>query len=316
MKKSKERIKQRKVDNEPSVIVYENDTSNVSKILGWYRDHNITTDIQKQWIIDAANKLQLKDREVLVKVPDCWIVDTTAFVSRMFCNELNLTERNLDYLTAKIKELIEIGRVSQERLDNRVPAIERLKENAQTHIEILNERIDCDPDYNVIDYIISCNLSIGYVRQIAKSLLETATKQKEDIEKWIEDNKSERKPRTKKVKTPEDICKKFICLQEWENIKTIKPEKVIDSECVVYYHTGKKRIGFLVGEKLNVHLSMIVGFDQTKSKEFHCSDKNLLLSGKFNGKMSVNKIRKELEKKEAFEVTGRIGEKTIILGRY
>jgi hypothetical protein len=316
MKKTKERLKTRKVDNEPTLIVYTEYSSNVSSILSWYRDHNITIDTQKQWIIDAANKLSLNDRELLNRTPDCWIIDSVAYVARMFCNEVNLTERNLDYLTAKIKELIEIGRVSQERLDNRVAPIEKVKEQAQTHIDIINERIDCDPDYSVVDYITTCNLSIGYVRQIFKSLLESASKQKEDVEKWIEENKTDRKPRKKKVKSAEDICKLFVCCPEWKGFKSIKPEKIIGSDCVITYHTQKKLLGIYKGDNLTVNRSMIVNFDSGKSKTIPCDDINKLTLFIGTGKLSINKALKEFDKVETSEVTGRITDKVLILGRY
>lgn len=316
MKKTKKDNKPKKVDNEPSIIIYDNGNSNVSSILSWYRDHNISIDTQKQWIMDAANKLFLNDRELLSRTPDCWIIDSVAYVARMFCNEVNLTERNLEYLTAKIKELIEVGRVSQERLDNRVAPIDRVKENAQTHIDILNERIDSDPDFKVIDYINSCNLSITYVRQIFKSLLESADKQREDIEKWIEENKTDRKPRKKKIKSAEDICKLFVCCQEWNGFKSIHPEKIIGSNCVVTYHTQKKLISFHIGDNLNIHRSMIIGLDENKSKSYPCPDINYLTPYVNGGKITINKAKKEFDKVEGFEVTGRITDKMIILGRY
>jgi len=316
MKKVKKDNKPKKVDNEPTNIIYTEFGSNVSTILSWYRDHNINIDTQKQWIVDAAHKLSLNDRELLARTPDCWIIDSVAYVARMFCNEVNLTERNLEYLTFKIKELIEVGRTSQERLDNRIAPIDKVRENAQTHIDILNERIDCDPDFKVIDYINSCNLSIAYVRQIQKSLLDSAEKQRDDIEKWIEENKTERKPRKKKIKSVEDVCKLFVCCQEWNGFKSIPPEKIIGSNCVVTYHTQKKLISFHVGDNLNVHRSMIIGLDNNKSKSYPCNDINYLTPYINGGKITINKAKKDFDKVEALEVTGRITDKMIILGKY
>lgn len=317
MKKKQERIKSQKVNNEPMVIDAENYNPSVREILTWYRDHNITMDNQRLWIEEAANKLGLKERELIKRCPDSWIKDTVAFVSRMYTNELNLLEKNIEFLIHEIKVLIEKGRVSQERLENRVAPIERIKENVQSHIEVILERITSDFNFNIIDYVNSTSLSIAYVRQIVKSLQEDEGQNYEYINKlneWIEENKTERKPRKKKEKSVEDILKLFNYCQEWESFKSFNPEKIIGSNGVVVYHTQKKKLQFYLGENLNVHRSMIIGFDETKSKEFHCTDKNVLTSCVRGGKLNITKIMKDLKDGEG--VTGRITDKIILLGRY
>jgi len=302
---------------EPTSIDPENINLSILKIISWYREQNYNVDILKQWLIDAAVKLDIEDSQFISYVPDYYIIESNSYISRMFCNDVNLLESNIDGLIRKLKSYIERGKEYQKNKEivkeNRVAPIEKVKQT----IELISVNVVGylkDEDFDIIEYVVKNNLGVGYVNQLIKHLdKDTHADAIEKLSNWLVSNKKQRKPRKKKVKSVEDICKLFVCCNEFDGIKSVNPTKIIGSECVVCYHVQTKKLQVYLGKKLMVHRSMIINFDKKKSFESDLIDKKHLTELSLGGKLNVNKIIKEYDNKEKSGLTGRVTKKVLLL---
>jgi len=320
MKKSKQ-IRRTKITKsiiqEPTNIDPDKINTSLIEILSWYRNQNYTVDIQKQWLVDAANRLEIDNADMIYKVPETYVIDTNAYVARMLCNDVNLLEHIINNLVTKIKYYIQKGKESTESKEPRIAPIEKVKETAAIMAETIIEYMEED-SFDIVDYVVRNCLGISYVKQLIKHLdSEKHKKGIEQLNNWIDSNKKERKPRKKKVKSDEDICKLFKCCVESEGLKSVNPVEILGSSCVVVYHTQKKNITFYFGKKLGIHRSMITDFDKKKSKQFEVKKETLKDLNK-SGKITIDKIYNESYSnvKEFENPTGRVTDKMIILGKY
>ncbi|MDX9695405.1 MAG: hypothetical protein RBT49_06405 [Bacteroidales bacterium] len=301
--------------NEPSINT---ECYNVSIVeaLSWYRDQNIKSEILKSWLVEAGKKLDVSESYKISDLSDSWLVDTWAYVAKLYLNDCNLKEADIYNLVNKIKYYVR--KVEQEKdKPKAIAPVEKVKEAATEIVESLSDYLD-NESFNIKDYIVKNVFGVSYVRQILKNLdKDKHQKHINDIEQWLEENKPKRKQRKKKIKSEEDICKLFKCCMEHEGLKGVNPIEILGKECVIVYHTQKKHITFYFGKKLSVHRSMIIGFDEKKSKQFDVKKQTLKELNNV-GKITIDKIYNECySNTKEFEIpTGRVTDKMIILGKY
>ena len=267
--------------------------------------------------MEAALKLELDDADAILKTPEGCIIDSNAYVSRMFCNDVNLMNHNINFLIEKLRFYVAKGKSAISEVKERIAPIQKVKELVEEISDSIIYNIDNNENFDIVDYITKNCLGVTYVKQLIKNLDE---EKHSDIiislNEWVESNKKERKPRKKKVKTNEEICKLFVCCEENDGLKSINPVKILGSSCVVCYHIDKKKLQLYVGKKLGVHRSMIVNFDPKKSFEYDLIDKKHLTELSLGGKLNVNKVINEYIGKDKGEVTGRVTKKILVVTNY
>lgn len=140
-----------------------------------------------------------------------------------------------------------------------------------------------------------------------------------DLEKYTENKVKERKPRAKKKKSVTDILKHFVYKADDTDykIKSTDPSRIIDATDVFTFNTKYKIFGHYVvkvGEKLGVHRSSIINFDETLSKSIRLGRKAQLLVDEFLKGSKVQK-KKFVEKTKIItaEAPPRINGDTVIL---
>jgi hypothetical protein len=101
------------------------------------------------------------------------------------------------------------------------------------------------------------------------------------------------------------------------NLKSVKPEGIIDSTEVWVYNTKYRRIGVYKadGGVLAVKGTTIIGFSVTESKQYTLRKPEEFFKGLTIGKRPLNAKMKTLTTKPA-QPNGRINEETIILGAF
>lgn len=300
--------------NEPSIDT-EFYNASIVEALSWYRQQNIETETLKKWLVEAGTKLDISNPEKINNLSESCLVDTWGYVARMFLNDCNLREIHICNLINKIKYYIEKSETEENK--PRITPAQKVKEAATELVESLSDYLDND-NFDIKEYITKNVFGVSYVRQILKNLdKEKHTNHIKSIEEWLEDNKPKRKQRKKKIKSEEDICKLFKCCMEHEGLIGVQPTEILGKECVIIYHTQKKHITFYFGKKLNIHRSMIIGFDKKKSKQFEAKKQTLKELNNV-GKITIDKIYNECYSGiKEFEVpTGRVTDKMVILGKY
>lgn len=302
---------------EPTTIDPNSINTSIMRILDWYREQNFSVDIQKNWLMEAALKLELSDAEAILRTPETYVIDSNAYVARMFCNDVNLMSHNIIFLTDKLNFYIAKGKSVISEVKERIAPIQKVKEAVEEISDSIIYNLDNNENFDIIEYITKNCLGVNYVKQLIKTLDEEKHKDTiVSLNEWVESNKKERKPRKKKVKSDEDICKLFIACEEDSGLKSINPVKILGSSCVVCYHVDKKKLQVYVGKKLGVHRSMIVNFDPKKSFECDLIDKKHLTELSLGGKLNVNKVINEYLEKDKGEVTGRVTKKILVITNY
>lgn len=298
--------------NEPTSLDPDNLNSSIVNVLSWYRENNINSTQLKEWMKEAADKMDMEDSESILKLSDNWITETWGYVARMYNNDVNLLNTHVYKLSEKLRFYIRKG---QEEKVVKPSPVDRVKEITE---DIVNS-LDLDsPVFDIVDYVNRNVFTIGYVRQMIKKIdKEKYPDHIASLEGWLESNKKKRKPRKKKIKSDEDICKLFKYCTEHEGIKSILPTEILGKECVVVYHTQKKNITFYFGKKLTVSRSMIMGFDRKKSKQFEAKKETLKELNR-SGKITIDKVYKEVyaDVKEFVVPTGRVTDKMVLVGGY
>lgn len=109
-----------------------------------------------------------------------------------------------------------------------------------------------------------------YTKAQKKEVFQFIQKLKNDLDRFIGNNKKSRKPRKKKILTADRILKNFqYCVEDLnDQLKSISPEKILTSEEVWLFNTKYKMITVLcaeAGKKLTVRNSFIENIDPEKS---------------------------------------------------
>ena len=140
-----------------------------------------------------------------------------------------------------------------------------------------------------------------------------------DCNQQVQTAKANRAPRKRKPVPAFKQVARMKYLKDFAelNLKSIKPEGIIDSTEVWVYNTKYRRIGVYKadGGSLSVKGTSILGFSVTESKQFTLRKPADFFKGLTIGKRPLNAKMKTLTTKSAVP-NGRINEETIILGAF
>lgn len=285
----------------------------VARAIGEYRRQNISFTILKKWIAECGEKMNIDESKEVLDVPDGWLIDTWGYVARMYNLGLIQSPTNLERLNKAITDLIVKSKEVKAEQKSKPSPMEIVKQQVQDFCDTIKPIMDRE-QFDIVVAVQNAGLSNTHIRQVINKLDDS--KHKEQLEEYVnkESSKPKRKPKKTKVKSKEEICKLFKCMDEFEGIKGYKPEDIIGAKCIVVYHTQKNTITFYFGEKLGVHRSMITGFDENESGEYKLKDGVHL---NMKGKIQVNTIYTQNYKGEEHSLpTGRVSNKMILVGKY
>jgi hypothetical protein len=136
---------------------------------------------------------------------------------------------------------------------------------------------------------------------------------------FADEKRSDRKPRKKKQKSPNQITKKVKYLVESKeyNIKSISPEKIIGSEMVVVFNEKYRTLTVLFAKDprgLSVKGTTIINYDENKSVSKKLRKPKDMLS-KLTGVRAVQTTMNSIKTKPT-KISGRINENCILIGAY
>lgn len=283
----------------------------VGHVIGFYRSQQISYDVLKTWAVEAGKKLNILNCELIKDLPDGWFIDTWGYVGRLYNNGLINSTSNINLLREALIKLVDKSVQLKNETKNKVSPMEIVKSQVDDFLESIESELS--DDFDIVGAIQKTTLTNTHIRQVANKINNQTLKGK--LDDYLEENKKTRKKKSK-VKSKEDICKLFKCLDEYEGIKGYKPEDIINSECVVVYHTKKNTITFYYGNpNLSVNRSSIINFDEDKSFEYKLADKDHL---KIGGKIRVNNVFKQNyeNEKKGKKATGRVNDSMILIGKY
>jgi len=134
---------------------------------------------------------------------------------------------------------------------------------------------------------------------------------------FADEKRSERKPRKKKQKSPDQIIKKVKYLAESKeySIKSVSPEKIIGSEMVVVFNEKYRTLTVLFAKDprgLSVKGTTIINYDEAKSVSKKLRKPKDVLS-KLTGVRAVQTVMNTIKTKPA-KMSGRINENCILIG--
>ena len=140
-----------------------------------------------------------------------------------------------------------------------------------------------------------------------------------DCNQQVQTAKANRAPRKRKPVPAFKQVARMKYLKDFAelNLKSVKPEGIIDSTEVWVYNTKYRRIGVYKADNgsLSVKGTTILGFSVTESKQFTLRKPADFFKGLTIGKRPLNAKMKTLTTKSAVP-NGRINEETIILGAF
>lgn len=313
--------------------------------LNWYHIMMENSDAKRFTIDYLRNRNKEKEANRFEKVPENRVNLTSSWMIRMIENGWSLSKNNKEFIERKIRESLDYSEVTlgENKKTNRAQAI---KSKIGSIIADLDQAIDKGGSFveeffknNQISPIYH-NAIIEYYRPCIEEMMESMTKQdsqliesyshmsKEEIEdkvlllnEIIENceemgkNVNKRKPRAKKIKTPDEILKNFTFMERDLDLEltSINPKKILGAQEVWLFNVKDKRISVLRGN-LNVIQSSIIGFDEQKSLSKKCgkNTKEILSSVINIGKVGLRKIMDDI-KCGASKPQYRCNENTIIL---
>ena len=140
-----------------------------------------------------------------------------------------------------------------------------------------------------------------------------------DCNQQVQTAKANRAPRKRKPVPAFKQVARMKYLKDFAelNLKSVKPEGIIDSTEVWVYNTKYRRVGVYKADNgvLAVKGTTILGFSVTESKQFTLRKPADFFKGLTIGKRPLNAKMKTLTTKSAVP-NGRINEETIILGAF
>lgn len=159
----------------------------------------------------------------------------------------------------------------------------------------------------------------NFTRKQLKNFIEFFNKLEQDCSRWLDVAKqissNNRKPRAKKVKAPHEQVKKLKYCKEFEDLKSINPEKIIGATALWVYNSKTRKLGQYVASNdrgLLVKGSTIINFE---AKNSSCKTirnrKQLDEFFSISGKVANRKFLEKIKAKEKL-LTGRINSDTII----
>jgi len=132
--------------------------------------------------------------------------------------------------------------------------------------------------------------------------------------------KSQRKPRAKKKKSPDQLVSKVNYLKSFEELKltSVHPKEIIGASRAILYNPSKRILyvyeSSSLGDGLSVKGTKIINFDNEKSSRKRVRNTKLLMNGgRFTqGLRASSNAYKEIKSKE-YPVNGRISDDMLII---
>lgn len=281
----------------------------MARVIGNYREQNISYDKLKNWVIAAGNKMNISESELISDLPDNWFIDTWGYVARLYLLGLLNLPSNLSKLNIAIVDMVSKTKSLKSQTTTKISPMNIVKDQVEDFYDTIKSNLD-NPNLNIINAVMAMDFSNVHIKQLINLLPDC--KSKEELELHLEKNITKRN-RKKKTKSKEDQCKLFKYMKTFDGIEGYEPENIVGSNCVVVYHTQKKTITFYIGKKLGVNRSMIIGFDEEQSGEYKLKNKEDLVC---KGKVRINGVLQSYEKEVKSIPTGRVSDKMIIIGVY
>lgn len=132
--------------------------------------------------------------------------------------------------------------------------------------------------------------------------------------------KSQRKPRAKKKKSPEQLAAKVSYMKQHEQLKltSLHPKEIVGASKAILYNPTKRILyvyeSSSLGDGLSIKGSKIINFDTEKSSRKRVRNEKIMMNGgKFTqGLRASGNAYKEIKSKE-YPVNGRISDDIIIV---
>ncbi len=353
-KKQRKFIKEFKIKNQISKIepIFETDSKEEKlKILRWYRFREIPIKTQRQWILTYLGK---EKKQLLTEVHDSFFHHPFSSMCRMATRGYKFNIKDREFMSLKIQSLIALGKKSTKtkpikvntKLESAVMEIDSFvdeyfenkfeskctillgafnlsKIEVKSIIEKITQYID---EYTEIkswahgseedkEYFASYNISMTKLNKFIKYLNSII----EECKSWAKTKQTINRVgtiRKKKIKSPEEICKRVKISKN----NTIPITKLLTAQKAVILNEKTNKIAVLVtnGEPFEIKGSTITNINESLSeifsvkKKFKDNFKEL-----FQPKMNKSRIKvlfdgKTFRKSKATPV-GRLNANKIIL---
>lgn len=321
----------------------------LSQILNWYWRNDYSNKIQKKWVIEFTKNEELK------KVDEKLFIHPFSTVCRLLSRGLEYNDKRKDYVIKNVEKLLsnivetevikenpkEVKIIDQTSkfeaevdyaldcfiknreelklqpvfISNNISksSTEKIKNHIKTYIDEYETALNGydSSDEEDKEYAISYGSKIEI-----KRIIRFLQKLENEASNWILAKTTIRKPRSKKQKTPEQICK---------NVKMkdsiIPITKIVESTAALVFNKKYGKLHFLVGDvSLNIKGSTVINIDENKSAVFTVKTKE---RNSFHNSLeeykSVAKMRKFLEANPSiFKISksapnGRLSENTNLI---
>jgi len=140
-----------------------------------------------------------------------------------------------------------------------------------------------------------------------------------DCQSYISIKRVERKPRAKKIVSPEKQAQKFRYLKQFEELKLLSepPAKLVQGQEAWLYDTAKRKLIHVVADShigtFTIKGTSLIAFDAANTTQKTLRKPAEMLKGLFaNGKPGARKIYKDIRATET-KFTGRSNENLVIL---
>lgn len=324
----------------------------LTEALNWYNymyEHEET----RPWLFEYLKKHEYSKADVaaIKRLPKYKVSKTLCSVARILLNGNNLPEKNMEYFTKGIQDLITAGhqhveKVEEDTTEKVVVSIQdRVKAKASQLLTECEEAIDTDPNFNVYEWLKGKEASTqaataicdyyskwikdfeyvdpSYTRQQKKynaEQLKYWTQFVYDCERYIGNKKvaKVRKPREKKQKSAVDVVKSLKFQKEFPPLKivSVNPAEIVGCQQLWTYNTKQRKLTKYDASGpsgIQVKGTTLIGFDVEKSSTKTLRKPDITIQQLLGaGKIALRSFIQDLKTNET-KPTGRINIDTVLL---
>lgn len=324
----------------------------LTEALNWY-NYMYEPEETRPWLFDYLKKHDYSKADVAAirKLPKYRVSKTLCSVARILLNGNELPEKNMEYFTQGLADLINAGYLYKEEQEEE--AVEKvvvsIQDRVKAKINLLltecEEAIDQDPNLNIYDWLKGKEASTQaataiceyyskwvedftyvdptYTRQQKKynaEQLKRWTQFVSDCERYIGNKKvtKVRKPREKKQKSAVDQVKGLKYQKEFPQLKivSVNPAEVVGCKQLWTYNTKARKVTRYDASGPNgiqVKGTTLTGFDVETSLTKSVRKPDTFIPSLLGaGKVTLRSIMQDLKTNET-KPTGRINTDTILL---
>ena len=340
--------------NEPTGISHDqgNYTSRLSAAFNWYNQEKEKKDARnylRQYTF-SLNKNLVKHID---DAPDQAIICTYGWLARLIVTGSSLSPKHLYKLTQYIDTLtaVKVPIKVVEVAVSRPSVRENMEEKVKELLGELEGALDEVEDFNMYQFLQSRNIPAAYAPYVMAfiqrkanefifvyessspdikegysnfgkrkltSVLKLLGQWKEDLEKYSQFKKANKKPRPKKIKSPiEQVSKLKYCKSLPDlNLTSINPVEIIGASQVWLYNSRYKKLAVYRSESstgIQVKGNSLQNYDPDLCEQKSIrKPKETLLKVLESGKVQLRKLMSELNSKDS-SVSGRINEDCLIV---